>query len=129
MQACTIEVVDFDPRGTDVALVASWTIDNAPADLASCAAAGIETVELVFLRGSIEYHYPEFSFDCAAGSYSGAGDLQKGTYSVFWEAQDAAGKCRSSQPRCWSVDANGDVARPGIPDFGTFDPRGTDVDL
>ncbi len=128
LAACTVQTVDVDPRGVAVDLEASWTIDGAAADQASCDAAGISTVQLVFVEGAFEGRYNDFLFNCSDGSVIVDKVLARGTYSAFWEAQDSLGRALQASGII-TVDATGTVARPDIPDFGTFDPRGTDVAL
>lgn len=120
LQACVIETVNYNPIGTAVDLQASWDVNGAPATQASCDAAGIDIVELVFLDGSIEYRYGDFVFDCAQGAVLLTGVLNRGTYDAFWESRDAAGNVLQ-QTDVIVVDANtiDDVARPDVPNFTT----------
>lgn len=119
LHACVVEV-SYDVRGTAVDLEASWTINGVLADQASCDAAGIDTVGLVFLDGTSEYRYPEFVFECEAGSVLALGVLRRGTYSAYWESYDASGTAlQQSAEILIDADNVDDLARPDIPDFSS----------
>ena len=119
LSACTLQPA-LDPRGNEVALVASWRIDGEPANQALCDAAGIDTVQLVFLDGTLELRYPEFFYECEDGGYTGTGDLSRGVYQAFWESQDVIGNA-VHQSNVFTLDADtlDNVAYAEEPNFTT----------
>lgn len=87
MTGCTL-TIDFDPLGNDVSVEGDWTINGGVADAASCGAAGIDAVQLVFYDGGVPYEYDEFYFPCSQGSFNTAPSpvLWNGVYQTQWVA-------------------------------------------
>jgi hypothetical protein len=81
--------VTFDPRGDDVALSGTWTVDGAAPTTASCSAAGITHVAVAFFEesgGSAKF-YDDLRFPCEAGSFTTVGPvLARGRYTTQWFA-------------------------------------------
>ncbi|RLB48838.1 MAG: hypothetical protein DRJ42_22350 [Deltaproteobacteria bacterium] len=92
MTGCTV-TFDFDPLGNDVSLEGTWTINSGVPDAATCANAGVDTVQLRFYDGSVAYDYSQFRFPCSQGSFDTFPDpvLANGRYQTQWIALDSAG--------------------------------------
>ncbi len=128
---CTLTIA-FDPRGVDVSLDGQWLINGGTADATSCAAAGIDRVQLVFYDGSVAYEFSDFNFACAAGGFDTrpGGALDHGRYQTAWIAYAADGtNVAESDPIPLDVSSfSVDHATLATVDFtvGTtgFDPRG-----
>ncbi len=84
--------------GPDAHVAGAWTIDGAPADAATCDAAGGATVSLAYrLAGSAVDQ--RSSWPCADGSGATETIFRSGTaYELRWELLDAAGADLSSHP-------------------------------
>ncbi len=133
---CVVKVT-FDPRGSDVSLEGDWTVDGGTATVDSCAAAGIDTLHLVFFDGGTQYDFQEFDFPCANGHFDTRpnGALAHGKYTAQWVAEDSTGTVLGSGDQ-FTIDASAlsttHVVLPSV-DFSSgspppaFDPRGTDV--
>ncbi len=134
LASCIIEI-DFSPLGNDVSASGAWTIDGAVADATSCANAGIETVEVVFYDGGVEYRFPStFSFPCSDGSFDTRPDLvlDRERFSTQWRAYNADGD-EVARGESLLIDtgvlAFGGHAILASADFVTsgFNPLGTDA--
>jgi hypothetical protein len=134
--ACVVEVDVWTPIGSDAGATGRWTIDGAPATAASCAAAGISSIEIAFRdpNDGLFVTPAEFVFDCSAGSFNLPTVLSAGTYQYRWRARRTTGGVEEAMELLTTSAPFG-----GIADFGTFvittggpptfDPRGTDFSL
>lgn len=134
MAGCTVEVT-FDPRGTDFSVAGSWTVNGAPATAASCSAAGIAEVGIVFYDGGRPYRFSEFVFPCANGSFDTRPTpvLAYGRYTTQWVAYDARGVEVGTGPMLL-LDVSppithADLAPANFVSGGGFNPRGTDFEI
>lgn len=81
---CTVSE-SFDPTGGDIAVAVTWTVEGSPATAESCAAAGIEVVELRIweqYEGGDHYTEDEWIVQCSAGSLTTQPVLVPDTYRV-----------------------------------------------
>jgi len=130
LSGCLI-VEPLPPVGDEGSISGTWTIDDRVASAASCAAIGIDTVELsVYLRGQTR---PAATFvgACATGSVDSRATsvfFQPGDYDVSFEAFRGASSVAVSGRTGIRLNANDHV--PVTTNFASgtgFDPRGPDA--
>ncbi len=98
LASCVIDP-RFDPRGNDVSLEGSWTINAQPPTDETCAMAGIAVVELRILDDADDDFYTdeEFRFPCAQASFDTRPDevLDFDLYRAVFFAYSADGRVSS----------------------------------
>lgn len=92
LTGCVVET-NFDPIGNELSVEGSWTVNGFAATEQTCAEAGIDSVEVVFFSGGLEFSYPdEFRYDCARGFFDTRNEvglvLDRGRYTTQWRAYD-----------------------------------------
>lgn len=129
MAGCIVEV-DFEPIGGTGVVEGRWTVNGAVPTAASCAALGLDEVELRVYEqfGSDFYTDASLRADCVDGTFTTAPFLLANSYRFVWVGYDAAGAVLAE---------SGDILRSvgsgatltlenDFTDGGTttFDPRG-----
>lgn len=129
---CTVDVV-FEPFGDEVSLEASWTIDDLPADAASCEELGASTVVLQVYEetGSDFVTDGAWEASCASGGFATGPVLRADTYRVRLVAVDAAGRSvgQTTFSRVTARTGEVIVVDGNFVPVEVFDPSGTEVDL
>lgn len=100
-----VDPVEFDARGSDVAVQAAWTIEGQPASATTCGAAGATHVQVVFLDQGTAFNYPELTFECAAGAGTTGPVVRHGVFDVQLSAVD----CTLPPPEDGAVPADAGV--------------------
>lgn len=130
---CVVEVT-FTPLGSQASAEGAWLINGAAANSASCSAAGISAVSVVFVDGGSEFTFNQFVFDCATGSFDTGSTavLGIGSYVAKWRYTFTDGTHADTSTFTFDVDSatahvvfvTGDVTTGS-----TFNPMGTDFSV
>lgn len=124
------DITSFTPIGNDASAVGSWTLNGVVPTAAACAAAGVNTVELEFSRGSSSVIPSQFVFNCAAGGFNLPTSLAAGTYGTRFVIRRSTGVIDG--PTGTFTAAVGDTVTFPVFDIvagSAFNPKGDDFTI